>query len=221
MLTESNKLDDTCTYTIGLTNYFCKVLELDDASYGGETKKQENGSPFVDFATSGSRVTTAIKPWSYVMPNHDVDAPKTVAKTELGLSYSRNDELPDLLALGDTASAGRMFCKVLCSDLRTTWDTIKENWENEREEEKKEEIEEDTKEQEEGDATDVEDSEGDDDVDDDDTDAEENKEEEAIRYYPEKQNWSPPRLPTSSKSMERMMIAPKEHGWMRCTFLHS
>ncbi|KAH6993252.1 heterokaryon incompatibility protein-domain-containing protein [Fusarium venenatum] len=160
------------------------------------------------------------------MPNHDVDAPKTVAKTELGLSYSRNDELPDLLALGDTASAGRELGK-------------REGRRKGKEDEQKEEIEEDTKEQEEGDATDVEDSEGDDDVDDDDTDAEENKEEEAIvetldkktegigeekgerrgkktrqrprllsnsdlqlwpqRYYPEKQNWSPPRLPTSSK----------------------
>ncbi|KAM0233896.1 hypothetical protein ACHAPO_006766 [Fusarium lateritium] len=116
MLTESNKLDDTCTDTIVLDKLckFCKVLELDDASYGGETKKKENGSPFVDFgevvetqqdriATSGSRVAMAIKALSYVMPNHDVNAPKTVAKTELGLLYLRNDELPDLPALGDTA----------------------------------------------------------------------------------------------------------------------
>ncbi|KAG8359325.1 hypothetical protein FVEN_g2861 [Fusarium venenatum] len=182
MLTESNKLDDTCTYTIGLTNY-------------------------------------------------------TVAKTELGLSYSRNDELPDLLALGDTASAGRELGK-------------REGRRKGKEDEQKEEIEEDTKEQEEGDATDVEDSEGDDDVDDDDTDAEENKEEEAIvetldkktegigeekgerrgkktrqrprllsnsdlqlwpqRYYPEKQNWSPPRLPTSSKKEEQPVKVVKK-----------
>ncbi|XEV03151.1 hypothetical protein FSHL1_008438 [Fusarium sambucinum] len=167
MLTESNKLDDTCTDTIVLDKLckFCKVLELDDASYGGETKKKENGSPFVDFgevvetqqdriATSGSRVAMAIKALSYVMPNHDVNAPKTVAKTELGLLYLRNDELPDLPALGDTASAG-------CIQHRL--DTEEEK---DREDEQKEEIEE-------GDDADVEDSEGDDDDDDDDDDEEE------------------------------------------------
>ncbi|KAL3601519.1 hypothetical protein FPOAC2_05783 [Fusarium poae] len=182
MLTESNKLDNTCTDTIGLDKpcKFCKVLELDDALYDGETKTKEDGTPFVDFgeivetkqdriATSGLTRAKLGKALSYAMRNHDADAPKTIAKTELGLSYSRSDQLPDLQALNGTASTGCVFCQVLRCDLKNAWETIKENWGDEeeddkdREDEEQEEKEEDIPEQEEGDDADAEDSEDEDD----------------------------------------------------------
>ncbi|EKJ69390.1 hypothetical protein FPSE_10456 [Fusarium pseudograminearum CS3096] len=119
MSIESNKLDNIHTETAVLDKpcKFCKVLELDDALYGGEIKNNGNRGPFVDFGeivetkqdrvvNSGWRVAMAIKAMSFLTPNNDVDAPKTVTKTELRLSYLRRDELPDLQAIGDTASTG-------------------------------------------------------------------------------------------------------------------
>ncbi|KAM0304733.1 hypothetical protein ACHAPM_002843 [Fusarium culmorum] len=149
MLIESNKLDNIHTETTVLDKpcKFCKVLELGDALYGGEIKNNGNRGPFVDFGeivetkqdrvvNSGWRVAMAIKAMSFLRPNNDVDAPKTVAKTELRLSCLRRDELPDLQAIGDTASTGCVFCKVLRSDLRAAWETTEEKWGDEREEEK-------------------------------------------------------------------------------------
>ena len=140
MLSGSNKLDNE-TIVLDKPCNFCKVLELDDALYGGEIKTRDNGAPFVDFgetvetkqdriATSGLRMAKMLKALSYVMEDHDADAPTNVAKTELGLSCSRSDQLPDLQALDDTASTGCVFCKVLRDDLGSAWETIRENWGN-------------------------------------------------------------------------------------------
>nr|CEG02848.1 unnamed protein product [Fusarium pseudograminearum CS3487] len=51
MSIESNKLDNIHTETAVLDKpcKFCKVLELDDALYGGEIKNNGNRGPFVDF----------------------------------------------------------------------------------------------------------------------------------------------------------------------------
>ncbi|CAG2009322.1 unnamed protein product [Fusarium graminearum] len=149
MSIESNKLDNIHTETTVLDKpcKFCKVLELDDALYGGEIKNNGNRETFVDFGevaetkqdritNSGWRVAMAIKAMSFLRPNNDVDAPRTVAKTELRLSYPRRDRLPDLQAIGDTASTGCVFCKVLRSDLRAAWETTEAKWGDEREEEK-------------------------------------------------------------------------------------
>ncbi|RGP61095.1 hypothetical protein FLONG3_10650 [Fusarium longipes] len=182
MSTESNELHTTTTEdsTIVLNKpcEFCKVLEFDDASYGGETKIKENGELFLDFGkfletkqdriiTSGLRRAKAIKAMSYAMQNSNPDAPKMVANTELGLAYTRSDELPDLPGLGNTASAGCVFCKVLQSDLREAWTMIEKNWEDEeeveRDEEDKKQEEEATMEQEEGEDADAEEDKGDED----------------------------------------------------------
>ncbi|RFN47156.1 hypothetical protein FIE12Z_8612 [Fusarium flagelliforme] len=123
---------------------FCKVLDLDDSSYGGKAKIAEDGTQFVDFGkfveslqdrivTSGSRQAKLGRALSHAMQNANADALKTVAKTELGLEYSRSDELPELPGIGATASAGCAFCRVLQTDLREAWGWIEDNWDDEDE----------------------------------------------------------------------------------------
>ena len=123
---------------------FCKVLDLDDSSYGGKAKTAEDGTQFVDFGefvetlqdrivTSGSRQAKLGRALSHAMQNANADASKTVAKTELELEYSRSDELPELPGIDATASAGCAFCKVLRNDLREAWGWIQDNWDDEDE----------------------------------------------------------------------------------------
>jgi len=174
---------------------FCKVLDLDDSSYGGKAKTAEDGAPFVDFGefvetlqerivNSGSRHVKAGRALSHAMRNFDPDAPKSVPKTELGLEYSRNDELPELPAIGATASAGCAFCKVLQNDLREAWGWIEDNWDDEDEitadlEDEKEEAEAEKDAGEEADVEDDDDEEEEEEEsDDEDDDEDENEDEE-------------------------------------------
>ncbi|KAH7217451.1 hypothetical protein BKA60DRAFT_648743 [Fusarium oxysporum] len=101
---------------------FCKVLEFDDSSFGGESKTSDDGTPFVDFgeveqtkedreAQIGARIQRARMALSFAMQNADADAPETVAKTELKLDYSRVDTLPELPGLASSSAAGCAFCE--------------------------------------------------------------------------------------------------------------
>lgn len=185
---------------------FCKVLDLDDSSYGGKAKTAEDGAPFVDFgefvetlqeriANSGSRHVKAGRALSHAKRNFDPDAPRSVPKTELGLDYSRSDELPELPAIGATASAGCAFCKVLQNDLREAWGWIEDNWNDEDEitadlEDEKEEAE---AENDAGEEADVEDEDDEEDEEDEDGDTEE-EEEEGIGNEDEDQKVEEPEL---------------------------
>ncbi|QKD61462.2 uncharacterized protein FOBCDRAFT_281095 [Fusarium oxysporum Fo47] len=66
---------------------FCKVLEFDDSSFGGESKTSDDGTPFVDFgkvkqtkedreAQIGARIQRARMALSFAMQNADADAPE-------------------------------------------------------------------------------------------------------------------------------------------------
>ncbi|RKK98351.1 hypothetical protein BFJ71_g6703 [Fusarium oxysporum] len=66
---------------------FCKALEFDDSSFGGESKTSDDGTPFVDFgkvkqtkedreAQIGARIQRARVALSFAMQNADADAPE-------------------------------------------------------------------------------------------------------------------------------------------------
>ena len=119
---------------------FCKVLDLDDGQLGGVAKTAEGRASFVDFGefleTEQDRIITSGtfgRGWVSATPDFDPEAPRTVTKTELGLDYSRRDELPELPGLSATAIAGCSFCKVLRNDLMDAWEWIEQNWDNEYE----------------------------------------------------------------------------------------
>ena len=108
----------------------CKALELDDAGQGGTIKHKRNGKRFVDFGevqeTYGERsgrswATRAMWAGSGKTP----DKLATWPKIELKLGYKRDDTLPDLPGLTETAAQGCGFCKMLRKDVLATWDTIR------------------------------------------------------------------------------------------------
>lgn len=109
----------------------CKVLELDDAEYGGTIKHTKDGKKFVDFGVIQETRALGMKRWHCAERARAIGPGRSSAYQRqacpiIDLDYRRSDTLPDLPGFALTGTQGCAFCEILRGDIISTWDHLRD-----------------------------------------------------------------------------------------------